>query len=75
VCVSLFKKEATGVPLHGTKYAAQLCYKLYLNIGFTALIYYKFVNKLLHLKYLSAPICAFHMYSVGYEVYHHPHFY
>jgi hypothetical protein len=24
------------------------------------------------MKYLFAPICAFHMYAVGYEVYHHP---
>jgi hypothetical protein len=30
--------------------------------------------KLLSLKYLFALICAFHMYAVGYEVYHHPKF-
>jgi hypothetical protein len=26
------------------------------------------------MKYLFAPICAFHMYAVGYEVNHHPPF-
>jgi predicted Abi (CAAX) family protease len=30
--------------------------------------------KLLNLKYLFAPICAFHLYAVGYKVYHHPQF-
>jgi hypothetical protein len=34
----------------------------------------KKINKLLNLKYLFAPICAFHKYAVGYEVYHHPPF-
>jgi hypothetical protein len=26
------------------------------------------------MKYLFAPICAFHVIAVGYEVYHHPPF-
>lgn len=30
--------------------------------------------KLLNLKYLFHPICAFHVQAEGYEVYHHPPF-
>jgi hypothetical protein len=30
--------------------------------------------KLLNLINLFALICAFYVYAVGYEVYHHPHF-
>jgi hypothetical protein len=35
-------------------------------------IYFVKYIQLLNLKYLFAPVCAFHMYAVGYKVYHHP---
>jgi hypothetical protein len=48
--------------------------KIYLHIStFTALNLLCHI-KLLNLKYLFVPICAFHTYAVGYEVSHHPPF-
>jgi hypothetical protein len=45
---------------------------IYILAHFLRLMYY--VIKLLNLKYLLAPICAFHVYAVVYEVVI-PHFY
>jgi hypothetical protein len=75
---TVIRNQCTAVHYCTTSWY-QVCREFLLE---TAFKYYhiccvKFITrltKLLHIKYLFAPICAFHMYAVGYEVFHHPPF-
>jgi hypothetical protein len=65
--------SATGVPLHGIVWRRFLLETVF-KYKHVDCIKFIMCHIKLNQKYLFAPICVFHVYVVGYEVYHHPPF-